>query len=108
QMLHGGRVGSVIFYGQRNEVLGYPFALDATAAAFRRYPGVNFGDVEAYSEDQIQKGTQTLGRDIVSQTVRVMAIPKLQLDKLDVDTVIGEYLLGVRERNIRVIYLRPY
>jgi hypothetical protein len=37
-----------------------------------------------------------------------MAIPKLQLDKLDVETVIGEYVLGVRERNIRVVYYRPY
>lgn len=108
QMLSGGRIGSVIFYGQRNEVLGYPYQLGSTADAFRAYPGVNFGDVEAYSADQIQKGTQTLGLEIPSQTVRVMAIPKLQLDKLDVDTVIGEYVLGVRERNIRVIYYRPY
>ena len=108
QMLGGGRIGTVIFYGQRNEVLGYPYQLDATAAEFLAHPGINFGDVEAYTEDQIQKGTQTLGREVVGQTVRVMAIPKLQLDKLDVDTVIGEYLLGVRERNIRVIYYRPY
>jgi hypothetical protein len=108
QMVGGGRIGTVIFYGQRNEVLGYPFQLDATADIFRAHPGINFGDVEAYTQDQIQKGTQSLGRAIVSQTVRVMAIPKLQLDKLDVDTVAGEYLLGVRERNIRVIYFRPY
>jgi hypothetical protein len=108
QTVSGGRIGTVIFYGQRNEVLGYPYQLDATAQAFRDHPGVNFGDVEAYTVDQIQKGTQTLGRDIPSQTVRVMAIPKLQLDKLDVDTVIGEYVLGVRERNIRVIYYRPF
>jgi hypothetical protein len=104
----GGRVGTVIFYGAGNEVLGYPYQLEATAQAFRDHPGIDFGDVEAYTEDQIQKGTQTLGRDVPGQTVRVMAIPKLQLDKLDVDTVIGEYLLGVRERNIRVVYYRPY
>ena len=108
QAIAGGKVGTVIFYGQRNEVLGYPYQLDATADEFRAHEGIEFGDVEAYTEDQIQKGTQTLGRDIPGQTVRVMAIPKLQLDKLDVDTVIGEYLLGVRERNIRVIYYRPY
>lgn len=108
QMIHGGRIGTVIFYGQRNEVLGYPFQLDATADTFRAHPGVNFGDVEAYTQDQIQKGTQSLGQAVVGQTVRVMAIPKLQLDKLDVDTVAGEYLLGVRERNIRVIYFRPF
>ena len=108
QAAAGGKIGTVIFYGQRNEVLGYPYQLDATAAWFRAHPGINFGDVEAYTADQIQKGTQTLGHDVPSQTVRVMAIPKLQLDKLDVDTVIGEYVLGVRERNIRVIYYRPF
>src|SRR5579863_1222555 len=89
QAIAGGRIGTVIFYGQRNEVLGFPYQLDATAAAFLAHPGVNFGDIEAYTEDQIQKGTQTLGQDVVSQTVRVMAIPKLELDKLDVDSVIG-------------------
>jgi hypothetical protein len=108
QMTAGGRIGTAIFYGQGNEVLGYPFALDAAAQAFRAHPGVEFGDVEAYSEDQVQKGTDTLGREIPDQTVRVMAIPKLQLDKLDIDTVVDEYILGVRERNIRVIYLRPF
>jgi hypothetical protein len=108
QMIAGGRIGTVIFYGQGNEVLGYPYQLDATAAAFQAHPGIEFGDIEAYTEDQIQKGTQTLGNDVVGQTVRVMAIPKLELDKLDVDTVVGEYLLGVRERNIRVIYYRPF
>jgi hypothetical protein len=108
QLVEGGRIGTVIFYGQANEVLGYPYQLDATAQEFRALPGVEFGDVEAYTQDQIQKGTETLGRDVVSQTVRVMAIPKLQLDKLDLDTVVAEYLLGVRERNIRVIYLRPF
>lgn len=107
QMLAGGRIGTVIFFGQRNEVLGYPFNLDATADTFRT-TGVNFGDVEAYSEDQIQKGSITLARKIVSQTVRVEAISKVELDKLDLDTVIARYLLGVRERNIRVIYLRPF
>lgn len=107
QMLEGGRIGTVIFFGQRNEVLGYPYNLDATADAFRT-AGVNFGDVEAYSEDQIQKGSITLARKIVNQTVRVQAISKIELDKLDLDTVVARYLLGVRERNIRVIYLRPF
>ncbi len=107
QMLAGGRIGTVIFFGQRNDVLGYPYNLQATADAFRA-SGVNFGDVEAYSADQIQKGSITLARAIVNQTVRVQAISKIELDKLDLDTVIARYLLGVRERNIRVVYLRPF
>lgn len=107
QMLRGGRTGSVIFFGQRNEVLGYPFNLDATAENFRAR-GANFGDIEAYDPNQIQKGSIALARKIVSQTVRVQAISKIELDKLDLDTVVARYLLGVRERNIRVLYLRPF
>ncbi|MBC5808464.1 MAG: hypothetical protein GIX00_07675 [Candidatus Eremiobacteraeota bacterium] len=107
QMLAGGRIGTVIFFGQRNEVLGYPYNLDATADNFRMF-GVNFGDIEAYDPNQIQKGSQTLSRKIVNQTVRVQAISKVEVDKLDLDTVVARYLLGVRERNIRVIYLRPF
>ena len=107
QILQGGEIGTVIFFGQRNEVLGYPFQLDATADAVRR-AHVNFGDVEAYSDDQIQKGTQSLGTDIPNQTVRLQAIAQPVLQKMQLDDVVATYLLGVRERNIRVIYLRTF
>jgi len=107
QIMQGGEIGTVIFFGQRNEVLGYPYQLDATAQALKQ-AHVNFGDVEAYSDDQIQKGTQTLGTAIPSQTVRVQAIAQPLLQKMSLDDVVGTYLLGVRERNIRVIYLRTF
>jgi hypothetical protein len=107
QIMQGGEIGTVIFFGQRNEVLGYPYQLDSTAQALKD-AHVNFGDVEAYSDDQIQKGTQTLGTDIPNQTVRVQAIAQPLLQKMALDDVIGTYILGVRERNIRVIYLRTF
>lgn len=111
QMLHADSLGTVIFFGLRNEVLGYPYNLDATADAFKRYQqplGPRFGDVEAYDPSQFQKGGDTLGRKIPSLTVRVQAISRLELDKLDLDTVVSRYILGVRERNIRVVYVRPF
>ena len=107
QIMRRGEVGSVIFFGQQNEVLGYPFQLDATADAFKK-THINFGDVEAYSDDQIQKGTQSLGTDVPSQTVRVQAIAQPLLQKMQLDDVVATYVLGVRERNIRVIYLRTF
>lgn len=111
QMLQGDNAGTVIFFGLRNEVLGYPYNLDGTAAAFRDFRekhGPYFGAIEFYDPTQAQKGADTLGRKIPDLTVRVQAIARTELDKLDLDTVIARYVLGVRERNIRVIYIRPF
>ncbi|MDE2572340.1 MAG: hypothetical protein KGM44_07460 [bacterium] len=102
-----GRVSTIIFFGLRNQVLGFPDQLDATAAAFGR-SGDNFGTIEVYSKDQLQKGNLGLARLIPNQVVRVQAIAKLELDKLDLPTVVSRYALGARERNVRVIYLRPF
>ena len=101
------RVSTVIFFGLRNQVLGFPDKLPATAAAFERWR-VNFGTIEVYSKDQVQKGNLGLAREIPHQVVRVQAIAKLELDKLDLPTVVSRYSLGARERNVRVIYLRPF
>jgi hypothetical protein len=104
----GAHVSTVVFFGVRNTVLGYPAHLDDTADAFRSHPYVNFGAVEVYDRAQEQRGTDGLGSKIPLQTTRVQAIAKAELDKLDFETVIARYLLGARERNVRVIYLRPF
>ena len=111
QMLQSDNAGTVIFFGLRNEVLGFPYNLDGTAAAFRDFRekhGPYFGAVEFYDPTLAQKGSDTLGRKIPDLTVRVQAIARTELDKIDLDTVIARYVLGVRERNIRVIYIRPF
>jgi hypothetical protein len=101
------RPTTVIFFGQRNEVLGFPDHLDDTAEAFRR-SGINFGSIETYDKIQVQKGNDGLAEKVIERTTRVQAISKTELDKLDFDTVVARYLLGVRERNVRVVYLRPF
>jgi len=102
----GERPTTVVFFGTRNEVLGYPDHLDDAAAAFRR-SGLNFGSIETYDKNQLQKGNDGLAEKAIERTTRVEAISKTELDKLDFDTVVARYLLGVRERNVRVVYLRP-
>jgi len=101
------RPTTVVFFGQRNEVLGYPDHLDDTAAAFQR-TGLNFGTIETYDKTQDQKGNDGLAEKAIERTTRVQAISKTELDKLDFNTVVARYLLGVRERNVRVVYLRPF
>ncbi len=101
------KISTVIFFGLRNQVLGYPKHLRDTAAVFKRY-GFNFGSIEVYDPSQLQRGNATLARLIPGHTVRVQAIAKLEMDKLRLDTVVARFALGVRERNIRVVYLRPW
>jgi hypothetical protein len=102
------KVSTVIFFGLANAVLGYPDHLQDTAAAFERHPFVNFGSIETYDPSQVQKGNDGLARLIPGRTVRVQAIAKTELDKLRLDDVVARYVLGVRERNVRVVYLRPW
>ena len=104
---HHERVSTVIFFGLRNEVLGYPDHLDDTAAAFQK-TRYNFGTIEAYDQNQVQKGNDGLAERIISQTARVQAISKTEQDKLNLQTIVARYLLGVSERNVRVVYLRPF
>ena len=101
------RPSTVIFFGQRNQVLGFPDHLDDAAQAFKR-TGLNFGSIETYDKNQVQKGNDGLAQRAIERTTRVEAISKTELDKLDFDTVVARYLLGARERNIRVVYLRPF
>ncbi|MBC5800086.1 MAG: hypothetical protein GIX03_06440 [Candidatus Eremiobacteraeota bacterium] len=101
------RPSTVVFFGARNEVLGFPDNLQATADAFIR-TGLNFGSIETYDQNQVQKGNDGLAEKAIARTTRVQAISKTELDKLDFNTVVARYLLGVRERNVRVVYLRPF
>ncbi len=101
------KVSTVIFFGLRNEVLGYPDHLEDAAAAFKQH-AFNFGSIEAYDDSQVQKGNDTFARLIPGRTVRVQAIAKAELDKIKLDEIIARFVLGVRERNVRVVYLRPW
>ncbi|HTW83916.1 MAG TPA: DUF5693 family protein [Candidatus Sulfotelmatobacter sp.] len=105
--VRGNRVSTVIFFGLRNQVLGYPDQLPATAAEMQRLK-VSFGTIETYDPKQDQAGNEGLARLLPSQTVRVQAISKLEQDKLQPQEIVQRYLLGVRERNVRVVYLRPF
>ena len=107
-MLGGDRrISTVIFFGLRPEVVGYPDNIKATAELFKAHKW-NFGAIEIYDPSQLQKGSDELAKLIPEQTVRVQAIAKPELDKMKFGAIAARFELGVRERNIRVAYLRPY
>ena len=98
---------TVVFFGLRNQVLGYPDNIDATARAMRAAK-LDFGTIETYDVKQNQAGSESLAKDLPDRTVRLQAISKLELDKLRPEEIVQRYDLGLRERNVRVVYLRPY
>lgn len=100
-------VTTAIFFGLRNEVLGYPDHLDVTANALRERR-VNFGTIEVYDVKTLQAGNDDLARRMPARVVRVQAIGKTEQDKLRAEEIVARYLLGARERNVRVVYLRPF
>jgi hypothetical protein len=107
EAVRGHDAHTVIFFGLRNQVLGFPDGIDAAAAAMRA-DNVDFGTVETYDVKQNQAGSETLAKDLPDRTVRVQAISKTEQDKLRPEEIIQRYDLGVRERNVRVVYLRPF
>jgi hypothetical protein len=109
--LHAGKwVSTAIFFGLRNQVLGFPDHVTDTAAAMKNYKGsaVSFGMIEVYDPSQAQKGYIELAKALPGRVVRVQAISKPELDKMSVPALVARYELGVRERNVRVVYLRPF
>jgi hypothetical protein len=103
----GQHAHTVIFFGLRNEVLGYPDHTVAAAAALTA-DHLNFGSVETYDPKQEQLGDADLAVHMPERIVRVQAIAKPEADKLSPDEIVARFLLGVNERNIRVVYLHPY
>lgn len=107
--LNAGKwVSTVVFFGLRNQVLGFPDHIPDMAAVFLARKQMNYGEIETYDPSQVQKGNVELARLIPGRTVRVQAITKIELDKLTVPDIVARYELGVRERNVRVVYLRPF
>ncbi len=109
----GAKVSDIVFFGLRNQVFGYPDRIPDAAAAFKAHgpksnTPFNFGTIETYDVSQVQKGNDSLARLLPAQTVRLQAIAKGEYDRISLDDMIGRFVLGVRERNIRIVYLRPW
>jgi len=101
-----GGIAGVIFGGAPNEALGYPQGLDAAVTELR-LRGWKLGFIELMPGAQ-QKGIEYLVRAMPDQTVRVFAVSPAQQEKLKPERVIGMFSLAARERNLRVLYVRPY
>lgn len=98
---------SAIVFGGENEVLGYPQNLNIVADAFRQGSAA-FGDIEAPNDKAKQKGAQFIALKVPASTIRVQSISKQYMVKMKPENAVDMFRLGVRERNIRMLYLRPF
>ncbi|MBP7784892.1 MAG: hypothetical protein KA064_02695 [Firmicutes bacterium] len=95
------RADLVIFAG--TEVLGYPALTAVTARALGR-AGMIYGSVEF----QGQAGENRIMQAADYNIVRVHSITRGEVDRgLSVQTMADRYVRAARERNIRVMYMRP-
>lgn len=102
----GGRISTVIFAG--DQASGYPDKLGETAEVFGK-----FGLVQGMVEAPIQLGfVKQLGQETVAEgggfrAARVYSIPKRELDTYTGQDVLDRWLRAVKERDIRILYVRP-
>jgi hypothetical protein len=102
----GEDIQGVIFGGALNEAIGYPDELETTAEALRAADW-KLGYIELPERAQ-QSGIEFLVRALPERTARVMAVSPAHQQKLSPFRVLGMYSLGARERNLRVLYVRPF
>jgi hypothetical protein len=91
----------IIFDGE--EILGYPEAIPALASALKKF-GIRYGYVEIVKQAGDTALRKRMGRDLV----RVHSVPKDELKKIHKEEALDRFVRAVRERSIRLIYLRPF
>ena len=92
---------TIIFEGE--EILGYPDKLALTAASMRKH-NIRYGNIEIIK----QAGDKKLKSLLKTAVVRVHSIPEDELKKLNYEKVLSRLGRAVRERSIRLLYIRPF
>ena len=93
--------GLMIFEGM--EILGYPDHLD-DVYELMSLNNMNFGHIEFTS----QTGDDLFARLMGDKVVRVHSITEREMDKISFDKAVERFVRAARERNIRVMYIRPF
>jgi len=93
----------LIFSG--DNVLGYPTEIEETARILKD-KGITLGIIEPFIAYQL--GVNQLARNINLNAVRVHSLQQEELAKLGIEKTINRYFKAVYERNVRVLYLKPF
>ena len=103
----GSAVSGIYFAG--DEVLGFPDQLDLVAAEMKQR-GISLAMMENYTQLQfkMQDGMFDLAKRLDYAAVRLHQLLKVEQPKLSVAEAVHRQVLGSRERNIRIQYLKMY
>ncbi|MDR7444570.1 MAG: DUF5693 family protein, partial [Armatimonadota bacterium] len=103
-----GRVGrGLTFIFEGVEVLGYERLIPQAAEALREMGGI-YGRVEVLAAARRMRGEQALATRMRPRVVRVFSIGQDELDRMDPETARDRFRRAVRERNLRILYVRPF
>lgn len=94
-------INTIIFYG--DQVYGFKGAVKSTAIAIAAN-GLYLGRVE-FSK---QKGDQRLAEKAVANTITVHSIAGDEMPKMDLTSIVERFQKAVRERGVRMCYVRMY
>jgi len=91
---------------EQTEVLGYEGLLEETAAGLRaaRFP---YARIEVFSERRKQRGEDRLTALMRPHVIRLFSLTADELAAQTPDAARDRFVRAARERNIRILYLRP-
>jgi len=84
------------------EVMGYPYNLDATAAELSSRDMI-FGYIE-FSE---QLGDKRLANLMGEKTIRIHSIPNDEMEIMSNSQALARFMRAVNERSVRLLYIHP-
>lgn len=93
----------LIFDGE--EISGYPAQIEETAALMRKNE-IIFAKVEAFIA--AQKGAAKLAKLNDYQFLRTHSLQQDEVEQMTAQQIIDRYGLAVRERNVKLLYYKPY
>lgn len=96
-----GQPSLIIFEGR--DILGYGKYLKTTASLMERQ-GFSLGLIELAR----QRGEETVATALDFSALRVHSVSKSEMKVLKPNVVVERYIRAVRERGMRVLYLRPF
>jgi len=95
---------TVVF--ELTEVLGYDRLVRETGNAFKT-AGFSYGRIEVFSERRRQRGDPQLAAQMRPHVIRLFSLTPEELQVLRPGEARDKFVRSARERNIRLLYVRP-